>query len=132
MSSSVRFGSRLSESAPACYSRAFPACVTCFACPSGPLSRHACCCGERFLCCVRCLCSVVIFCSVTSLFATCAFTLNVVFSVSLSDWSDDSPEGVSTASPTPPIPKIAIQEDKDDNSEKEWGKVLRGQCNITF
>ncbi|XP_053543804.1 drebrin isoform X5 [Ictalurus punctatus] len=33
---------------------------------------------------------------------------------------DDSPEGVSTASPTPPIPKIAIQEDKDDNSEKEW------------
>ncbi|KAF4077625.1 hypothetical protein AMELA_G00210120 [Ameiurus melas] len=34
--------------------------------------------------------------------------------------TDDSPEGVSTASPTPPIPKIAIQEDKDDNSQKEW------------
>ncbi|XP_027033067.1 drebrin isoform X2 [Tachysurus fulvidraco] len=32
---------------------------------------------------------------------------------------DDSAEGVQAASPTP-IPKIAIQEDKDDNSEKEW------------
>ncbi|XP_058271107.1 drebrin isoform X2 [Hemibagrus wyckioides] len=32
---------------------------------------------------------------------------------------DDSPEGVSATSPTT-IPKIAIQEEKDDNSQKEW------------
>ncbi|KAF7697376.1 hypothetical protein HF521_005794 [Silurus meridionalis] len=32
---------------------------------------------------------------------------------------DDSVEGVSASSPTT-IPKIAIQEDKDDNSQKEW------------
>ncbi|MCI4386328.1 hypothetical protein PGIGA_G00061070 [Pangasianodon gigas] len=32
---------------------------------------------------------------------------------------DDSAEGVSATSPTP-IPKIAIQEEKDDNSQKEW------------
>ncbi|XP_026794346.1 drebrin isoform X2 [Pangasianodon hypophthalmus] len=32
---------------------------------------------------------------------------------------DDSDEGVLATSPTP-IPKIAIQEEKDDNSQKEW------------
>ncbi|KAM9450321.1 drebrin isoform 4-T4 [Clarias gariepinus] len=32
---------------------------------------------------------------------------------------DDFADGVAATSPTP-IPKIAIQEDKDDNSEKEW------------
>ncbi|XP_027033073.1 drebrin isoform X8 [Tachysurus fulvidraco] len=37
----------------------------------------------------------------------------------MSHRTDDSAEGVQAASPTP-IPKIAIQEDKDDNSEKEW------------
>ncbi|XP_060792472.1 drebrin isoform X1 [Neoarius graeffei] len=33
--------------------------------------------------------------------------------------TDDSAEGVSAPSPTP-IPKIAIQEEKDDDSQKEW------------
>ncbi|KAK3524300.1 hypothetical protein QTP70_027031 [Hemibagrus guttatus] len=37
----------------------------------------------------------------------------------ISHRTDDSTEGVSATSPTT-IPKIAIQEEKDDNSQKEW------------
>lgn len=74
-----------------------------------------------------CLCLVEIFCHYSSVvvcqmlrcrwLALSCWTL----SLCLSDWSDDSPDGVSAMSPTP-IPKIAIQEEKDDNSQKEWGK----------
>ncbi|KAK2826969.1 hypothetical protein Q7C36_017895 [Tachysurus vachellii] len=48
-----------------------------------------------------------------------AVTSSLDTSPIMSHRTDDSAEGFSAASPTP-IPKIAIQEDKGDNSEKEW------------
>lgn len=127
-----------------CSSCSFPACIMCFVCFSlGLFDITLLCCCEH--CVLRTLFvfsgNIYLFiylflvtpffdnCEVTLLI--CAFTLNVVLSLclSLSDWSDDSAEGVSAPSPTP-IPKIAIQEEKDDNSQKEWGKALRGCARI--
>lgn len=59
------------------------------------------------------------------LFETSVSTIKLHFSF---DLSDDSPEGILARSMTTgctPIPKIAIQEEKDDFFRKEFGKVYK-------